>query len=176
MRSGRYVKQAGGYSAFIPATLPPDPPIAMDTELIRLLSDADRSLGRLDGATSILPNPDLFVAMYVRQEAVLSSQIEGTQSTLEDVLQFEIDVKGQEHPKDVYEVVNYVHAMQYGLKRLTELPLCLRLIREIHAELLEGVRGSERTPGEFRTSQNWIGPQGCNLATASFGVAESIMN
>ena len=105
MRSGRYVKQAGGYSAFIPATLPPDPPIAMDTELIRLLSDADRSLGRLDGATSILPNPDLFVAMYVRQEAVLSSQIEGTQSTLEDVLQFEIDVKGQEHPKDVYEVV-----------------------------------------------------------------------
>ena len=168
MRSGRYVKQAGGYSAFIPATLPPDPPIAMDTELIRLLSDADRSLGRLDGATSILPNPDLFVAMYVRQEAVLSSQIEGTQSTLEDVLQFEIDVKGQEHPKDLYEVVNYVDAMQYGLKRLTELPLCLRLIREIHAELLEGVRGSERTPGEFRTSQNWIGPQGCNLATASF--------
>jgi Fic family protein len=103
----------------------------MDAELICLLSNADRSLGRLDGATSILPNPDLFVAMYVRQEAVLSSQIEGTQSTLEDVLQFEIDVKGQENPKDVEEVVNYVRAMNYGLERLREFPLCLRLIREI---------------------------------------------
>ena len=168
MRSGRYVKQVGGYSAFIPTPLPPDPPIAMDAELIRLLSNADRSLGRLDGATSILPNPNLFVAMYVRQEAVLSSQIEGTQSTLEDVLQFEIDVNGQEHPKDVEEVVNYVRAMEHGLRRLNDLPLCLRLIREIHAELLEGVRGSDRTPGEFRTSQNWIGLQGSNKATAAF--------
>src|SRR5690349_14365325 len=132
----------------------------MDSELTRLLSDADRALGRLDGATSILPNPDLFVAMYVRQEAVLSSQIEGTQSTLEDVLQFEIDAKGQDRPKDIEEVVNYVHAMHHGLRRLEELPLCLRLIREIHAVLLAGVRGGHRTPGEFRTSQNWIGPSG----------------
>jgi Fic family protein len=106
--------------------------------------------------------------MYVRQEAVLSSQIEGTQSTLEDVLEFEIDAKGQEHPKDIQEVVNYVNAMHYGLEQLTELPLCLRLIRGIHGKLLEGVRGSERTPGEFRRSQNWIGPSGCNLAKASF--------
>ncbi|MGH9915592.1 MAG: Fic/DOC family N-terminal domain-containing protein, partial [Pyrinomonadaceae bacterium] len=129
MRSGRYVKQAGNYRAFIPALLPPDPPIAIDADLSRLLSDADRALGRLDGVTTVLPNPGLFVAMYVRHEAVLSSQIEGTQSTLEDVLQFEIDAAGQDVPKDVEEVVNYVRAMNYGLQRLDELPLSLRLIR-----------------------------------------------
>src|SRR5438105_15347207 len=98
MRAGRYVKQLEGYRAFIPAPLPPAPPLAMDAELVRLLSDADRALGRLDGATSILPNPDLFVAMYVRQEAVLSSQIEGTQSTLQDVLEFERDAAGHDVP------------------------------------------------------------------------------
>src|SRR6266852_208370 len=102
MRSGDFVKQVEGYRAFHPARLPPaDPPIQYDTELIRLLSEADRSLGRLDGVTSVLPNPDLFVAMYVRHEAVLSSQIEGTQSTLEDVLQFEIDATGADLPRDV---------------------------------------------------------------------------
>jgi len=168
VRAGRYVKQREGYSAFIPAPLPPDPAVAMEAELTLLLSHADRALGRLDGATSILPHPDLFVAMYVRQEAVLSSQIEGTQSTLEDVLAFEMDTRGQEHPKDVQDVVNYVRAMRYGLDRLKELPLSLRLIREIHATLLDGVRGSQRTPGEFRRSQNWIGPEGCTLATAIF--------
>jgi Fic family protein len=168
MRSGQFVKQVEGYTAFIPALLPPKPEIEMDAELIRLLSRADRSLGRLDGATSILPNPDLFVAMYVRQEAVLSSQIEGTQSTLEDVLQYEIHVKGQERPKDIEEVVNYVEALQYGLERLKELPLCLRLIREIHKKLLNGVRGSDRTPGEFRKTQNWLGSSGCTLAQATF--------
>jgi len=157
-----------GYSAFIPAPLPPDPPVRIDGELAHLLSEADRSLGRLDGVASVVPNPDLFVAMYVRQEAVLSSQIEGTQSTLEDVLQFEIDEKGRELPKDVEEVVNYVRAMNYGLARLKELPLSLRLIREIHAELLKGVRGAHRTPGEFRRSQNWIGPENCTLTTAAF--------
>ena len=130
MRAGRYVKQLDGYRAFVPAPLPPVPPLEMDRELTRLLSEADHALGRLDGVTSILPNPDLFVSMYVRHEAVLSSQIEGTQSTLEDVLQFEIDATGQEHPKDVGEVVNYVRAMNHGLKRLDELPLSLRLIRE----------------------------------------------
>jgi len=116
----------------------------------------------------VFPNPDLFVAMYVRHEAVLSSQIEGTQSTLEDVLQFEIDVKGHDRPKDVEEVVNYIHAMNYGWERLKDLPFSLRIIREIHAKLLEGVRGGDRTPGEFRRSQNWIGHAGCTLATASF--------
>ncbi|MFH1136988.1 MAG: Fic/DOC family N-terminal domain-containing protein, partial [Pseudomonadota bacterium] len=129
MRAGKYVKQLNGdqaYRAFIPAPLPPDPPVEMDPELLRLLSDADRALGRLDGVTSTLPNPDLFVAMYVRQEAVLSSQIEGTQSSLDDLLEFEMDSRGG-HPKDVEEVVNYVWAMNYGLKRLAELPLSLRL-------------------------------------------------
>lgn len=168
MRAGRHVRQPEGYQAFIPAPLPPSPQVAMDGEMIRLLSDADRALGRLDGAASVLPSPDLFVAMYVRQEAVLSSQIEGTQSTLEDVLQFEIDARGRAHPKDVEEVVNYIGAMQYGLHRLKQLPLSLRLIREIHAKLLEGVRGGHRSPGEFRKSQNWIGSPGCTLATASF--------
>lgn len=140
----------------------------MDAELTHLLSEADRALGRLDGVASVLPNPNLFVGMYVRQEAVLSSQIEGTQSTLEDVLQFEIDAKSKDVPKDVEEVVNYVRAMNYGLARLKDLPLSLRLIREIHAELLKGVRGAHRTPGEFRRSQNWIGPANSTIATATF--------
>ncbi len=162
------MKQQTGYSAFIPSPLPPEPPVHVDDELARLLSDADRALGRLDGVASVLPNPNLFVAMYVRQEAVLSSQIEGTQSTLEDVLQFEADARGRNVPRDVEEVVNYIRAMNYGLERLKELPLSLRLIREIHAELLRGVRGAHRTPGEFRTSQNWIGPENCTLTTATF--------
>lgn len=123
MRSGRFVKQIEGYNAFIPAPIPPDPPVTMDPEFARLLSDADRALGRLDGVATVLPNPDLFVAMYVRHEAVLSSQIEGTQSSLDDVLQFEIDSAGKELPKDVEEVVNYVNAMNYGLERITQLPL-----------------------------------------------------
>ena len=168
MRSGVYVKQPSGYSAFIPAPLPPNPPVVMDAELTRLLSDADRALGRLDGIGSVLPNPDLFVAMYVRQEAVLSSQIEGTQSTLEDVLQFEVDAKGADLPKDIEEVVNYVGALNYGISRLDTLPLSLRLIREIHSKLLKGVRGANRDPGEFRKTQNWIGPAGATLETATF--------
>ena len=140
----------------------------MDPELTKLLSQADRVLGRLDGIGAVLPNPDLFVAMYVRQEAVLSSQIEGTQSTLEDVLQFEVDETANDLPKDVEEVVNYVAAMNHGIKRLDELPLSLRLIREIHSKLMAGVRGQNRTPGEFRRSQNWIGPAGADLASATF--------
>ncbi|MBZ5497667.1 MAG: Fic family protein [Acidobacteriia bacterium] len=168
MRSGVFVKQASGYRAFIPKPLPPDPPVQVDSEMVHLLSEADLAMGRLDGITSTLPNPDLFVGMYVRQEAVLSSQIEGTQSTLEDVLQFEIDASGEAVPKDVSDVVNYVRAMNHGLDRLDKLPLSLRLIREIHAELLRGARGSTRQPGEFRKTQNWIGPAGCNLTTASF--------
>ena len=142
--------------------------MVLDRELIGLLSEADRALGRLDGVSTILPNPDLSVAMYVRQEAVLSSQIEGTQSTLEDVLQFEVDESGRNLPKDIREVVNYVKALNYGLERLERLPLCNRLLREIHEVLMTGVRGGDRTPGEFRRSQNWIGPQGCTLRDASF--------
>jgi Fic family protein len=122
----------------------------------------------LDGIVGILPNPDLFVAMYVRQEAVLSSQIEGTQASLTDVLQFEVDHDDPRRAKDVEEVVNYVHAMNHGLARLPELPLSLRLIREIHAKLMAGVRGQHLEPGEFRRTQNWVGPAGCQLKDASF--------
>lgn len=125
-RAGRLVTQSQGYRAFFPAPLPPSPPLAYEGDLVRLLSDADQRLARLDGVATTLPNADLFVAMYVRQEAVLSSQIEGTQSTLEDVLQFEIDPEGEALPRDVGEVVNYVAAMNHGLKRLAELPLSLR--------------------------------------------------
>lgn len=168
-RAGRYIRQTTDYSAFIPEPLPPDPPLEMDAQLARLLSEADLTLGRLDGATMMLPNPDLFVAMYVRREAVLSSRIEGTQASLTDVLQFEAGDDGEiERVRDVAEVVNYVRAMNYGLRRLQHLPLSLRLLREIHGELMQGVRGEESTPGEFRQSQNWIGPRGCTLQTARF--------
>lgn len=167
-RAGRFVKQPAGYTAFVPAPLPPDPPIRMDVAMVGLLSRADQAVGRLDGVTRTLPNPDLFVAMYVRREAVESSQIEGTQSTLEDVLTFELDPRRRDVPQDVEEVVNYVRAMNYGLERLATLPLSLRLIREIHAELMSGVRGADRLPGEFRRSQNWIGPGEASLSQATF--------
>ena len=134
----------------------------------QLLSQADRALGRLDGSIQTLPHPDLFVFMYVRKEAVLSSQIEGTQSSLQDVLAAEAKVLSPDRPQDVDEVVNYVRAMNLGLARLAQLPVSVRLIREIHAELLTGVRGSHLTPGDIRTSQNWIGPAGCNLNEATF--------
>lgn len=167
-RAGRYIRQPTGYRAFIPAPLPPDPPLALHGELQSLLSQADRALGRLDGSVLTLPNPDLFVFMYVRKEAVLSSQIEGTQSSLQDLLAAEAELFNEHMPRDVDEVVNYVRAMRHGLARLAELPVSVRLIREIHAELMQGVRGGRLTPGELRRSQNWIGPAGCTLATASF--------
>lgn len=140
----------------------------MDARMVGLLSRADQAVGRLDGVTRTLPNPDLFLAMYVRREAVLSSQIEGTQSTLEDVLSYELDPRQREIPQDVEEVVNYVRAMNYGLERLATLPLSLRLIREIHAELLRGVRGADRMPGEFRVTQNWIGSGDAPINQAIF--------
>ncbi|MFN8222952.1 MAG: Fic family protein [Gaiellales bacterium] len=169
-RAGRYVKQRTGYSAFIPAPLPPDPPVELDGALQSLLSRADQAVGRLDGVIQTVPNPDFFVYMYVRREAVLSSQIEGTQSTLEDLLAAELENQPawRQLPQDVEEVVNYVRAMNYGLASVNALPLSLRLITEIHRELLTGVRGSHRLPGEFRRSQNWIGPEGATLATATF--------
>ncbi len=167
-RAGRFVQQPWGYRAFVPAPLPPEPPLAFDAQLQKLLSDADQAIGRLDGYAGLLPNPDLFVAMYVRREAVLSSQIEGTQSTLDDVLRFELDPKMRGLPQDVEEIVNYVRAMNYGLERLSTLPLSLRLLREIHGELLRDVRGQERDPGEFRRTQNWIGPSNAMLSEATF--------
>ncbi|MCH8900880.1 MAG: Fic family protein [Chloroflexi bacterium] len=167
-RAGHFVRQPAGFTAFVPAPLPPSPPLILDDIMLALLSDAGMALGRLDGVTETLPNPSLFVAMYVRREAVLSSQIEGTESTLEDILEYELDAKGRELPRDIEEVVNYVSAMSYGIDRLDTLPLSLRLIREIHAELLRDVRGSDRRPGEFRSSQNWIGPPGATIAQATF--------
>ena len=134
----------------------------------RAVVDADRALGRLDGSVLTLPNPDLFVFMYVRKEAVLSSQIEGTQSSLQDLLAAEALLLNPDLPRDVDEVINYVRAMKHGLSRLPELPVSVRLIREIHAELMHGVRGGRLQPGELRTSQNWIGPAGCTLNTATF--------
>jgi Fic family protein len=167
-RAGKYVRQPTGYLAFLPAPLPPVPALELSGALPGLLSAADRALGRLDGSVSTLPNPDLFVFMYVRKEAVLSSQIEGTQSSLQDLLAAEAQMFDPALPRDVDEVVNYVRAMKQGLERLPQLPVSVRLIREIHAELMRGVRGGQLHPGELRTSQNWIGPKGCTLETASF--------
>lgn len=167
-RAGFFMNANAGYKSFVPAKLPPDPPVQFDAEMQTLLSLADRKLGRLDGVTQILPNPELFVAMYVKKEAVLSSQIEGTQASFVDVLSAEYNQADDQRRSDVNEVVNYVNAMNWGLARLEEFPLSLRLIRNIHAKLLQNTRGSHRNPGEFRTSQNWIGPAGCTLNTATF--------
>jgi Fic family protein len=167
-RAGRYLRQPTGYRAFIPAPLPPDPPLDLGGALRDKLSAADYALGRLDGAVLTLPNPDLFVFMYVRKEAVLSSQIEGTQSSLQNLLAAEAQLFDPDTPKDVNEVANYVRAMNHGLNRLADLPVSVRLIREIHAQLMQGVRGGRLQPGELRTSQNWIGPAGCTLANATF--------
>ena len=158
-RKGRFVQTStGGESvrAFVPPPLPPAPPVDLLAQLKRL-GDAERALGRLDGITVLLPRHDLFLYMYVRKEAVLSSQIEGTQSTLTDLLRFESEARAGEPVDDIREVSNYVDAMMFGVERLATLPLSLRLIREMHARLLHSGRGAARTPGEFRRSQNWIG-------------------
>ena len=167
-RAGRYRRQLTGYEAFMPKPLPPDPPLRWDAGLLGLLSEATTALGRLDGMAGSLPNPDLFVASYVRREAVLSSQIEGTQSSLDDVLAHEVEARVSGPPADIVETVNHVRAMHLGLSLLDELPLSGRLIRRLHEELMTGVRGQERSPGEFRKTQNWVGPEGCTLVTATF--------
>lgn len=158
-RIGSYLPcSAGGehYKAYVPSTLPPQPGLEMDN-LYPLLDQANIALGRLDGMSLILPNHSLFLYMYVRKEAVLSSQIEGTQSSLSDLLLFETEEAPGAPLDDVEEVSNYVRAMNYGLERLKDFPLSLRLIREIHEKLMSGGRGGTKMPGEFRTSQNWIG-------------------
>ncbi|VAX21925.1 Fic domain protein, Pden_3305 type [hydrothermal vent metagenome] len=167
-RAGKYIQQTEKYKAFIPKPLPPDPPLKTDSELQVLLSSADRAVGGLDTATRLLPNPDLFVSLYVRKEAVFSSQIEGTQASLSDLLEFEAKSIHNGLTSDVQETFNYVKAMNYGLDRLDSLPLSLRLIKEVHSKLLRGVRGGDRNPGEYRNSQNWIGAPGCNLSDAVF--------
>src|ERR1700742_2146505 len=128
-RSGFFVPRGDGYSAFVPKPLPPTPPIELDSELLTLLEQSGTELGRLDGVARVIPDPDFFVSMYVRREAVLSSQTEGTQSTLEDLLEREIGAGGDDHRSDVLDIVNYVKAMNFGLERLQTLPLSLRLIR-----------------------------------------------
>lgn len=159
--------QPTGYRAFIPAALPPSPPVALDDAAQHLLSQANLALGRLDGAIRTLPDADQFTLMYVRKEAVLSSRIEGTRSSLDDVLREEAGVPGL-RPDDVREVRNYVTAMSHGLHLLSRLPISVRLIREVHRVLLTGVRGAERQPGEIRTTQNWIGFAGATLDQAGF--------
>ena len=148
--------------------MPPDPKLDIDPELQVLLSKADRALGRLDGSIYTLPDPGLFVYMYVRKEAVLSSQIEGTQSSIQDLIVAEAKILSRDTAGDVDELINYVAAMRYGIDRLSQIPVSVRLIREIHAKLMKGGRGSQLTPGELRTSQNWIGSGGCTLNEAAF--------
>ena len=167
-RAGDYQMQPEGYRAFVPRSLPPDPPLNTGGDFQRLLSQADHFLGRLDGSVHTLPNPDLFVLMYVRREAVLSSQIEGTQSSLQDLLTAEAKVFQPGRPSDVGEVIRYVAAMNHGLKRLRELPLSVDLLCEIHKELMQGMRGGDLMPGELRREQNWLGPSGCTLQDAIF--------
>lgn len=136
-------------------------------EFVRILSEADRGIGVLKSLGKLIPNPNLLVAPYVRKEAVQSSRIEGTQASLSEIFYYEASKEKPKHG-DVLEVLNYVRAMNYGLSRLKELPLSLRLVREIHLKLMEGVRGETMKPGEFRTTQNWIGPPGCSLADATY--------
>jgi Fic family protein len=167
MRSGKYVQQSKGdrkYTAFIPEILPFK--LKDDPVLHGLLSKADLAVGRLDGITEILPDVDFFILMYVRKEATLSSQVEGTQATFADVLKASARIEDDETHKDVDEILNYINAMNHGLHRLESFPLSLRLLREIHERLLKGVRGEHKTPGEFRVSQNWVG--GPTIETASF--------
>ena len=167
-RAGKAVQNLSGemaYSSFYPQPLPPQPNIEIDTEMQQLLIDAHKKLALLNGLSDRIPNKDLFISMYVRKEALVSSQIEGTQCTLEDVLNPEIDENAN---ADVSDVVNYVRAINFAIKRLEDLPLCNRLIRETHEVLMSSVRGGDKTPGEFRTSQNWIGGNGSTLRNARY--------
>ena len=165
--AGKVIRTQAGYATFVPAKLPP--PLTYDDQLVILLSRADAALSELSGLGRHLPNPHLLIAPYVRREAVLSSRIEGTKASLSDLLIDEMEHrKDRPEDDDVQEVRNYIRAMNHGLDRLEKLPLSLRLVREIHAHLMKGVRGDRATPGEFRRSQNWIGPPGSAIETAPY--------
>ena len=167
-RAGTFINNLSGemaYNSFRPNSLPPNPPIVLDNELVSKLIDANKKLAMLDGLSSHIPNVDLFVSMYVRKEALLSSQIEGTQCTLDDILNPLLEKNTN---LNVLDVVNYIKATEFALSRLQTLPLCNRLIKETHAVLMEGVRGQEKNPGEFRYSQNWIGGQGSTIRNARY--------
>ena len=167
-RAGRFVKNLSGdmaYQSFKPSPLPPDPPIEIGTDMLRLLVEANKNIAILESLSSRIPNVDLFVSMYVRKEALMSSQIEGTQCTLDDILNPFIDTNVNQ---DVSDVVNYIKATEFAIERLKTLPICSRLIKETHAVLLQGVRGNEKSPGEYRYSQNWIGGAGSTLLNARY--------
>lgn len=167
-RAGTYRNNLSGdmaYKSFIPNPLPPKPELEIDSDLLDLLIESSRKLAELDGVAKRIPNINLFVSMYVRKEALMSSQIEGTQATLEDVFDPLLDTNTN---RDVADVVNYIKATVYAVDRLKTLPLCNRLLRETHAVLMENVRGQEKNPGEFRTSQNWIGGQGSTIKNARY--------
>jgi Fic family protein len=164
--SGKIVKTLTGYKAFIPNPLPPK--LEWDTATVNSLSRADHILGMLSREGAKLPNPHLLMRPFITREAVLSSKIEGTQATLGEILANDAGIHVDRHPDDLQEVHNYVIALDYGLKRLQEIPLSLRLLKEIHEKLMQGVRGSNATPGEFRKTQNWIGMPGCTLNTAKY--------
>jgi len=166
-RSGVFIKQPNGYKSFKPNPLPPEPEIDLNNELSDLLTKSERSLARMDGIAYTLPDSNLFIAMYVRKEALLSSQIEGTKASLEDVFEVESGIE-TENINDVEEVINYIKALNYGIDRLEEFPMSLRFIKEIHKILMTGVRGQHKTPGKFRESQNWIGGSGGNINNTIF--------
>jgi Fic family protein len=164
--SGQIVKSPKGYNAFVPNILPPK--LEWDNALVNALSRADYLLGKLAREGSKLPNPHLLIRPFITREAVLSSRIEGTQATIGEILAANAGAHVKQNPDDLQEVQNYIKALDYGLKRLEELPLSLRLIKEIHDHLMQGVRGFHATPGEFRRSQNWVGSSECTLNTAKF--------
>lgn len=167
-RAGTYVINLSGemsYQSFKPAPLPPVPPLTLNNEIVFKLVEASKNLTLLDALASFVPNINLLVSMYVRKEALLSSQIEGTQCTLDDIFDPLIE---ENTNQNVSDVVNYIKATEYALDRLNTLPLCNRLIKEAHRILMEGVRGQEKSPGEFRYSQNWIGGQNSNIKTARY--------
>ncbi len=167
-RAGTYKNNLSGemaYKSFMPSALPPNPPIELNKDIVDLLVKANKQLALLEGISSRIPNIHLFISMYVRKEALMSSQIEGTQATLEDVLDPMLE---ENTNRPVGDVVNYIKATDFAINRLKELPLCNRLIKEAHEVLLQGVRGQNKSPGEFRHSQNWIGAAGCNLQNARY--------
>ena len=167
-RSGKFVQNLSGdlaYKSFKPAPLPPNPQIDINSQILKELLEANRKVSYLNGLSEKIPSIDLFISMYIRKEALLSSQIEGTQCTLDDILSPLLE---ENTNRDVADVLNYIQATEYAIKRLESLPLCNRLIKETHAVLLKGVRGEDKNPGQFRTSQNWIGGQGSSIKNARY--------
>ena len=167
-RAGTFQLQPSGISTFLPRPLPPNPPLEFGMPMLQILSSASLALGRLDSATRLLPSLDLFLTTFIRKEALLSSQIEGTQASLVEVLEVEAHGRSRGAATDAGDVLNYIKALRHGMDLVGQLPTSLRLIREVHAVLMEGTRGGEKTPGEFRRSQNWIGPAGSTPSTATY--------